>query len=308
MAKKVSKKQSKKLNKTARRLAAYSAAAAATVVTAGDQSANAAEIVHDIADVTVEYASLDINMVSGNATPQTSYYFFYYGRYNSAATNGVYSFNMAHFYTYFNPYFYGNGTSLYAPGDPLMAVVQNGGGKVAAQLGHSAAVGGALTSPLVWAADGNSDWAVANKPEWDDEEAGERGHGFIGLSFSISGEKHYGWLEVTRVLEDWGDFNDNGDVEGNDFLLWQQDNGIGEYQDWEVTFGNLDVDGSGVIVHGFGYQTDPGVASLTPTVGGSTVDPAPAVAAAGIPEPSSILLLALGAAGMGSWRRRRSND
>ena len=52
-SRKNSKQRSRQFKKHAKRLAAYSAAAAATVLTAGDRSANAAEVVWNIPDVTV---------------------------------------------------------------------------------------------------------------------------------------------------------------------------------------------------------------------------------------------------------------
>ena len=53
------------------------------------------------------------------------------------------------------------------------------------------------------------------------------------------------------------------------------------------------VDSTHFTLHGFGYNNTPGAAS----------HPANTV----IPEPSSVLLLAAGAAGLGMWRRRRLN-
>ncbi len=55
-SRKNSKQRSRQLKKHAKRLAAYSAAAAATVLTTGDRSANAAEVVWNIPDVTVRNA------------------------------------------------------------------------------------------------------------------------------------------------------------------------------------------------------------------------------------------------------------
>ncbi len=52
-SRKNSKQRSRQLKKHAKRLAAYSAAAAATVMTTGDRSANAAEVVWNIGDITV---------------------------------------------------------------------------------------------------------------------------------------------------------------------------------------------------------------------------------------------------------------
>lgn len=62
-----------------------------------------------------------------------------------------------------------------------------------------------------------------------------------------------------------------------------------------VHFGWAEVTGLGsdsAILHAFGYNATPGAGSIT---GGG----------AAVPEPSSAILLALGAAGLATWRRRR---
>lgn len=65
-----------------------------------------------------------------------------------------------------------------------------------------------------------------------------------------------------------GDFDDDGDVDGNDFLVWQRNPTVGSLSDWQANFG------------------------------------APSLAAAtSVPEPATWMLL-LGAAGLISWRRR----
>jgi hypothetical protein len=69
-----------------------------------------------------------------------------------------------------------------------------------------------------------------------------------------------------------GDFDGNGLVDGFDSLLWQRDPGIGSLADWKANYG----------------------------MG------APLAASSAVPEPSSILLLAAGAAGFGMWRKKRA--
>jgi hypothetical protein len=34
-----------------------------------------------------------------------------------------------------------------------------------------------------------------------------------------------------------GDFDDNGVVDGADFLLWQQDTNVGSLDDWKANYG-----------------------------------------------------------------------
>jgi hypothetical protein len=42
------------------------------------------------------------------------------------------------------------------------------------------------------------------------------------------------WVEPPPIA---GDFDDNGIVDGADFLLWQQDTNIGSLDDWKANFG-----------------------------------------------------------------------
>ncbi len=61
-----------------------------------------------------------------------------------------------------------------------------------------------------------------------------------------------------------GDFDQNGVVDGNDFLLWQRDNGVGDLADWENNYG------AG----------------------------APLAAITSVPEPATLCLVLLGALGL----------
>jgi len=66
------KQRSRNLKKVAKRLAAYSAAAAATVMTTGDRTANAAEVVHDILDISIDATTIDpcaVNEPSSELAP-----------------------------------------------------------------------------------------------------------------------------------------------------------------------------------------------------------------------------------------------
>jgi hypothetical protein len=142
------------------------------------------------------------------------------------------------------------------------------------------------------------------------------GPGFIGVRFLIGSNTHYGWVgyEGTGEENDGtghifgmayentpdtaiqagagippagvpGDYNDNGAVDAADYVLWRNggplenegDNpGVidqGDYDFWRARFGNA--------------------------LGSSSV-----LVAAAAPEPASLCLLAVGAAGLGAYRRR----
>ncbi len=83
-----------------------------------------------------------------------------------------------------------------------------------------------------------------------------------------------GWA-VTAAFKEFlaagpaGDFDGDSDVDGDDFLAWQRNPGLGDLADWQADYG-------------------------TSTVLAATTS---------VPEPSSLLLLAMGSAML--WRRRR---
>ena len=79
-------------------------------------------------------------------------------------------------------------------------------------------------------------------------------------------------LVLTYSSGQAGDFDNDGDVDGADFILWQQNTSIGDLQDW---------------IDNFGWT-------------------ASAPTASAVPEPSTFLLGMLGMAACASLRRRRS--
>ena len=48
-------------------------------------------------------------------------------------------------------------------------------------------------------------------------------------------EENAGWQSFIPTLN--GDFDNNGVVDGLDFLLWQRDSSVGSIADWEANYG-----------------------------------------------------------------------
>ncbi len=46
------------------------------------------------------------------------------------------------------------------------------------------------------------------------------------------------FLDNIQVVSDTGDFDNDGDVDGADFLTWQRNTGVGSLADWESSFGS----------------------------------------------------------------------
>jgi hypothetical protein len=77
-----------------------------------------------------------------------------------------------------------------------------------------------------------------------------------------------------------GDFDNDGDVDGRDFLVWQRDPGVGNLADWQANYGG---------------------GALT-VLSGHTV----AEATSPVPEPSALFAFIFGFCGL-STRRRLSS-
>ena len=143
------------------------------------------------------------------------------------------------------------------------------------------------------------------------------GSGYIGVKFLIEGATHYGYVGYegtgaenaaaghvfalgyesaanTGILAGAGapaadaDFDSDGDIDGEDFLIWQR--GLGATG--QTSNANGDADGNGTVEGSdleFWKDQFGGASSIVGAV----------------PEPTSLSLLAAGAAGLSHYRRRR---
>ena len=114
--------------------------------------------------------------------------------------------------------------------------------------------------------------------------------GGLGSAAILAGRVHYhtdlinsgniGGLDLDDILVTaetglTGDFDMNGVVDGEDYLLWQRDMGVGDLADWQANYG----------------ATTLAVAATS-----------------AVPEPTSGLLLAFGVVGLSSALRRKFNS
>lgn len=150
----------------AKRLATYSAAAAATAV--GASAADAAVTTHDINLLVDSVPGTMFNVVTGNDTAATSTFQY--------ASSAVHVFATAT-----------NGSGWFGVQPGAGLVVQ---GTLAAPLGAGASIGGSL------AVGSTSFVPVGPQASTQYFNAGERA--FIGFSFLIGGNTHYGWADVTQ--------------------------------------------------------------------------------------------------------------
>lgn len=352
-------KKSTQLKRIAKRLAAYSATAAATVMTQ-DRMAEAGEVVWEIPDITAGPSHghwVVFNMVSGAYATTANF--------AGHSTSG--KIRLAGYYSgYPNPYIYTPANSTFG------AFVTNPGGLYgsdALRLSAGVTVSGGLpfgANPM-YLSTGN----YANLGSWS---AGDSG--FVGIRFNLNGDPHYGWAEISRISDKevtlhsfgyndadgspsvipsdsgiTGDFNgdmnyDSADVDplvadiaagGNTASFDLNGDGSVDTADltsWLAEAGEFnlgpglsylpgDADLSGVVDAGdlnslgIHWQQQVAAWSAGDFTANGTIDAqdlnvlgvnwqmSSLAAEAAVPEPSGVMLLAAGAAGLGLWRRRK---
>ncbi len=131
---------------------------------------------------------------------------------------------------------------------------------------------------------------------------------------SLNGTNASGNIAFTFVLENgdmgiaiWspdvvdGDFDNDTDVDGADFLTWQRDLAIGDLDDWMANFGSVlnsgpilsgdfdadnDVDGKDLLL----WLRDPSIGDLADWEEGFASTPSPQSTVTAVPEPQTVLL------------------
>ncbi len=176
---KMSKQRSRRLKKIAKRLAAYSAVAAATAVATQAGSANAKEVSWPIPDLTVAASPGHLfNMMSGVVAPAPG----------STGNNGVGSFRIGTW----NDWAYIAGPA----GSTRAGFVGPGGFANATFYPEVLKASSVVSLGRTFGADnGALQYGPYGylRPNFSDAS------GFVGLQFDIGGSLHYGWAQVSGV-------------------------------------------------------------------------------------------------------------
>ena len=321
------KSRSKRLKKNAQRLAAYSAAAAATVMTTQDRSANAADQSFDILDIQTS-GSNSVYLI----LPTQSVGFSQYASGWSNFGDGNFVITRDFFYAPLSD-------TIGAFANPCTYATDCGTGILVGRDGNPYATHPASVFPLPHVSgpiSGNLSFAArtynsglsafGNYANAYYFTYGSPANAILGVQFKISGATHYGWIALSRTDNDFlihgfgynttagapstpdlntvdkpGDINLDGDVNEVDWGLLIGNFGAdlsGETRETAYGMGDITQDGLNDIrdfdKFRVAYDAENGAGSFE------------AMVASTVPEPSSILLLAAGAAGMGAWRKRKN--
>jgi hypothetical protein len=330
-SRKNSKKQSQKLKKHAKRLAAYSAAAAVTVL-ATNQLANATEVVYDIPDVNmfdgdqgkwIQIGGDPNAAFAPGATSNVGYAFYYgtLGRFRVNPENAGYIYGPTYL-------------TVYSVADPNIVVppIVGFAGQVAGDVWASYYT----PSSTIWGdhpTDPNQEASfAANSGAYYAHFADidmYSGHGVIGIRFGLPDDAdpnvvntHYGWAQIYKYSDTAFTLTGFG---YNDDHTQAFTHPTDTYQLIADMDGDLDADADDwdIFKAAWGSVTDPNhradtnkdfkvdlvdyenfVQSFNLEQGPGAL--AAVIAAAAVPEPTTIMLLAAGAVGFGVWRKRKA--
>lgn len=171
--KKKSRRRFNGLKKTAKRLAAYSAAAAATVATSQDRSAEATDIRWEIPDITVQRSpDVVFNLTSGVA-----------GEYTGNGPTAQGSMRMIGYFGADSP-----GAYMYMPVGSTLGGFAGVGSNI-----DFLALGAVIDGNRTFGATPYARGSYGNLGNWPDGDKG-----FVGIKFEFGESIHYGWAEVSH--------------------------------------------------------------------------------------------------------------
>jgi hypothetical protein len=186
-----SKQRSQTFKKKAKRLAAYSAAAVATLASA-QSTANGAEVIHDITDITVDKSTDGVSFhMEGGSTTLDRYGFYYFSEGNFRLTGE------------FSPdgWLYGPAYTNTDPNGPAPVRVLGFVGGDPNSVPSSYIVPQAATTPVSVADSFNITGPYFSnyygRVDWSNGQTA-----FAGIRFALNGgaDTHYGWAQITKYL------------------------------------------------------------------------------------------------------------
>jgi hypothetical protein len=275
-----------------------------------DRTANAVEVVWDIPDVLANTSSYGVRFLMTNGSTFASTYGFYYysqGNFRLDPVSGGYLYGPA--YSTAAAPTLGFVGSISAPSSTNLAYITPQAASDSISAGDTFVLGSSYYLNRF----GYLNWADGQI-------------GFAGVRFDLPTGTHYGWVQITKARGEFtlngfgynstpgaaslptdtreipGDFDFDGNIDADDWAVLR-DNILSDFSALtpEASYLLGDMDRNLLSdVRDFrdfqdSYELENGAGSF-----------AAMVAAAAVPEPSSILLLAAGAAGLGMWRKKRA--